>query len=220
MSFILYKMEIRPFYFNELRECCYIAWDESKECVIIDPGFGSDNEFDRLKKFVSDNGLEPRKILLTHGHFDHTLGLESAAKYWNIPVYMSLKDVPQLRQHEKYVEMLGLKSNPFTGTPIDVSDGQIISFGSTQIEVLETPGHTPGCVCYLCRESGVLFSGDTLFAGSIGRTDLDGGDYGQIMTSISRKLMVLDSDVRVLPGHGPSTSIGYERSTNPFLETL
>ena len=213
-------MEIKPFYFNELRECCYVAWDDTKECVIIDPGCGSDKEFGRLSGFVSDNALKPVAILLTHGHFDHVMGLEDAWRYWNVPVRANILDDIQIRNAPKYCTMLGLKSTPFTGEIENVEDGDRIVFGNTVLEVIATPGHTQGGVCYYNRADAVLFSGDTLFAGSIGRTDHIGGDYDQLIGSISSKLMKLDSDVAVLPGHGPSTNIGYERTTNPFLETL
>lgn len=213
-------MNIKSFYFNELRECCYLVWDGTGECVVIDPGFGSENEFSRLKKFISENGLKPVKILLTHGHFDHVMGLEDAWRYWNVPVFGSVLDSIQIEKAPEYCSMLGLKSTPFTGQLTDIKDGDLVKFGQTELEVIFTPGHTQGGVCYYCRAESVLFSGDTLFAGSIGRTDHIGGDYEQLISSISRKLMTLDSDVDVLPGHGPATNIGYERSTNPFLETL
>ena len=212
-------MKTKSFYFNELRECCYVAWDETGECVVIDPGFGSDNEFDRLKKYIATENLKPVKILLTHGHFDHILGLEAAWRFWNVPVYFSRLDDIQIKGAPAYCSMLGLNTSPFTGEGIDVKDGDIIRFGNTELEAIATPGHTEGGICYFCRKDAVLFSGDTLFAGSIGRTDHIGGDYEKLMGSIVNKLMKLDGEVTVFPGHGPSTNIGYERSTNPFLET-
>ncbi|MBQ0025155.1 MAG: MBL fold metallo-hydrolase [Bacteroidales bacterium] len=213
-------MEIKSFYFNELRECCYVVWDDSLDCVIIDPGASSEGEFARLCGFISDSGLHPVKILLTHGHFDHVMGLEDAAVKWSVPVYMNSGDLVQLEAAPEYCRMLGLKSVPFSGKTTDINDGDIIEFGNSSFEVIATPGHTQGGVCYYGKESSVLISGDTLFAGSIGRTDHIGGDYEQLMKSITAKLLPLDSDVKVLPGHGYPTTIGYERATNPFLETL
>ena len=117
----------------------------------------------------------------------------------------------------EWCAQLGLAFKPYSGTLHDIADGDIISFGETDLKVIETPGHTQGGVCFLCEKEQVLFAGDTLFAGSIGRTDHPGGDYDQLIASIDRKLMSLDGDIKVLPGHGPATSIGYERATNPFL---
>lgn len=211
-------MEIKSLYFNGLRECCYIVWDESLECVIIDPGFCNENEFGRLKGFIGEKSLTPVKILLTHCHFDHVLGLEDARLYWNLPVFFDRRELEQLERAPRYSEMLGLKTKPFLGEGTDVNDGDLISFGNTELEVISTPGHTEGGVCYYCRKEGVLFTGDTLFAGSIGRTDHLGGNLEQLLGSITRKLMTLDGEVKVFPGHGSRTDIAYERATNPFLQ--
>lgn len=211
------KMEIKTFYFNPIRECCYVAWDATGECVFIDPGCHGEREFQRLKDFVAQRGLKPVKILLTHGHFDHLLGLEDVASAWHIDAWLHPLDRGQMIQSIAWSEELGLPCKPFTGVLHDLADGDKITFGETTLEVIFTPGHTEGGVCFFCRADGVLFSGDTLFAGSIGRTDRPGGDYDRIIESISSKLMTLDGDVQVLPGHGPATSIGYERATNPFL---
>lgn len=211
-------MEIKSLYFNGLRECCYVVWDESLECVIIDPGFSNGNEFERLKKFINDKNLTPVKILLTHCHFDHVLGLEDARLYWNLPVYFDHKESDQLERAPRYSTMLGIETKPFSGEAIDIKDGDIIRFGSTQLQVISTPGHTEGGVCYYCREQEAIFTGDTLFAGSIGRTDHLGGNLEQLMNSITTKLMTLDGQVRVYPGHGSKSDIAYERVTNPFLQ--
>ncbi len=210
-------MEIKSLYFNGLRECCYVVWDESPECVIIDPGFCNENEFDRLKKFIEGKNLTPVKILLTHCHFDHVLGLEDARLFWNLPVFFDRRESEQLERAPRYSEMLGLKTKPFLGESNDINDGDTIRFGNTEFEVISTPGHTEGGVCYYCRRGGVIFTGDTLFAGSIGRTDHLGGNLEQLLDSITKKLMTLDGDVKVFPGHGAKTDIAYERATNPFL---
>lgn len=210
-------MENKTFYCNELRECCYVVWDTTLECVLIDPGFNSINEFDRIKKFIAENNLKPVKILLTHGHFDHIFGLEDAARYWDIPVFFNTADIPQMEFGVRNAACFGLTLKPFTGEMTGIADGDAISFGKSRFEVIATPGHTPGGVCYYDREGACLFSGDTLFAGSIGRTDHLGGDLEQLLASIREKLMVLDSDVKVFPGHGLPTDIGYERATNPYI---
>ena len=211
-------MEIKTFYCNPLRECCYVVWDETLEAVIIDPGFYGPREEGRLASFVEEKGLKPVKILLTHGHFDHMMALSDVVARWGVPVYMHPADKMQLERAAVWCRGLGLEFKPYTGALNDLSDGDVISFGHSSLEVIATPGHTQGGVCFLSRTDNVLFSGDTLFAGSIGRTDNPGGDYDRLIESIVTKLLPLDGDTTVLPGHGPATSIGYERGTNPFVQ--
>jgi len=210
-------MEIKALYFNALRECCYLLSDETGECVIIDPGFSSDNEFQRLKSIVEQKNLKPVKVLLTHGHFDHILGLEDTCRFWNIDVYCNERDEEQIQRAPRYSTMLGIPAKEFSGKVISVDEGDTVTFGNTTLKVIATPGHTRGGVCYLNEKDKVIFTGDTLFAGSIGRTDHLGGDLEQILDSINNKLMVLDGDIIVYPGHGSKTDIAYERATNPFL---
>jgi len=211
-------MEIKTFYCNPLRECSYVAWDETLECVIIDPGFYGDRERQRLEAFVTEKNLRPVKVLLTHGHFDHTLSLDYVARHWNAAVLMHPADRVQLDNAVDWCRRLGLAYDLYEGPFTDLKDGDTVSFGHTTLRVIGTPGHTEGGVCFLEASGGVLFSGDTLFAGSIGRTDHPGGDYDRMMDSLNRKLMTLDGDIKVLPGHGPGTTVGYERATNPFLQ--
>lgn len=217
MQLFAYKMEYRIFCFNELRECCYVVWDETGECVIIDPGFNCDSEFERLKKFIAEKGLKPVKILLTHAHFDHIWGLEDITKFWDLPVYYSFEDGPQFDLAIRYAQAFGYDLKPFTGRSFDLKDGDKVTFGKTVLDVLATPGHTPGGLCFLDKEEKVVFTGDTLFYGSIGRTDHIGGNCETLIKSINDKLMPLDGDIRVCPGHGNHTDIGYERATNPFI---
>lgn len=211
-------MEIKTFYFNPIRVCCYVAWDQTKDCVIIDPGCYGEREFLRLKGFVEEKQLHPVRILLTHGHFDHVFGLEDTARCWELDAWLHPADREQLACSAAWCAELGLDFKPFTGRFLDLADGQQLSFGHSSLRVIATPGHTQGGVCFFSEADSVLFSGDTLFAGSIGRTDRPGGDYDQLMESILQKLLPLDGDVTVLPGHGPATSIGCERASNPFLQ--
>ena len=203
--------QVGPFYVN-----CYVVSDEGTgETVVIDPGGVSEELLEQLDKI----GAERIKyILLTHMHFDHILGLEDVARTWGIDVWVHPLDREQMVHSGQWCAQLGLTFKPFTGQMHDLSDGQTLSFGESSFEVLATPGHTQGGVCFYSSEAAVLFSGDTLFAGSIGRTDHPGGDYDQLIHSILNKILPLDGDVTVLPGHGPATSVGYERATNPFLQ--
>ena len=210
-------MEIKTFYFNPIRTCCYVAWDETKECVIVDPGCNGQREFQRIVDFISLKELKPVKVLLTHGHFDHILGVADVAAAWPVEVCLNPADRPLLARSAEWARELGLEMKPYDGPYTDLADGDVVRFGNTELTVLATPGHTRGGVCFLCKKDNVLFSGDTLFAGSIGRTDFEEGDLDRMLESIASKLLTLDGDTTVLPGHGPATSIGYERSTNPFL---
>lgn len=210
-------MEIKTFYFNPLRECCYVAWDETLSCVIVDPGCYGERELKRLRDFVAEKGLKVEAILLTHGHFDHVLGLAPVAREWPVAVYIHPEDREQMVRAAQWCAQLGLAYELYDGPTIDISDGMEIRFGSTTLKVLATPGHTRGGVCFLDEAGKILLSGDTLFAGSIGRTDHPGGDYDQLMASLHDKILPLDGDIAVLPGHGPASSVGYERVTNPFL---
>ena len=201
---------------------CYLLETE-KAAIVIDPAFKREKLVDFLKK----NEHKERLILITHGHFDHIYGLAALTKIYNVPVYMDSKEtysfehtnpyvcgnyglpLPQLPDYSRHQE----GSSPFK----DVKDGDIIKVGDLRFEVLQTPGHSVGGLCFLERESKILFSGDTLFAGAIGRTDHPGGDYDLMMKSIWEKIMCLDGDISVIPGHGPETDIATERMTNPFL---
>lgn len=210
-------MNIKTFYFNDLRTCCYVVWDESGESVIIDPGCVSESEKSRLVKFINDNKLKPVKLLNTHGHFDHVMGNYFVCNTWGITTHINRLDGKTLALTGSYCDYFGYKiDNPPTNT-IDIEDGDIIEFGKSHLKVIASPGHTPGGVSLYSEQQNVLFTGDSLFAGSIGRTDLPGGDLDLLMDTLKNKLMILNPDCRVLPGHGPETTIGTEERTNPFL---
>lgn len=212
------NMEIKTFYFNPLRTCCHVLWDQTGECVFIDPGCNGERELQRLVDFVDTQRLKPVKILLTHGHFDHILGLEAVSRRWGLDAWIHPDDREQMARSGQWCSELGLVYTAFTGVLHDLADGDSVSFGETVLKVIATPGHTRGGVCFYEEADAVLFSGDTLFAGSIGRTDHPGGDYDRLIESIGTRLLPLDGDVKVLPGHGTGTTIGYERATNPFLQ--
>lgn len=212
-------IQTKTFYFNDLRECCYVLWDESKECVVVDPGCHSDSEKERLKKFIEDNDLVPQKMLNTHGHFDHVMGNAFVANTWNIMTYIHPMDKAQLERAVSYSDLFGFKVDEPSREIVDIEDGDTILFGNSRLKVLHTPGHTRGGVCFYSEEEDNQFVivGDSLFAGSIGRTDLPGGDYDELMNSLLNKVVKLGDNYRVLPGHGPETTVAHEMSTNPFL---
>ena len=213
---------LKYFYFNSFQERCTAAWDEDGFCVFTDPGAESPEEVREMTDFVAAKGLKPVAVMLTHAHFDHIYGVNALVQAYGIPVYMHEKEIYTIETANPYMtKAFGLKlPDSFKG------DGEVIRFvkegdsieaGSMKFEVLETPGHSPGGICFHERQEKVLFSGDTLFAGAIGRTDHPGGDYDMLMKSIFEKLLHLEGDTKVIPGHGPDTEIATERMTNPFL---
>jgi len=194
-----------------------VACDESREAVIIDPGDGVRD----LLTFAERNSLTIRHILLTHAHVDHITGVGAAKRALNVPIYLHRDDLFLYNRAVESGAMFGLHVE--TPPPVDVfySPGQVMAFGSCEARPYHTPGHCPGGVCLQIGTRGQpgkdLFVGDTLFAGSIGRTDLPGGDYNTLISSIRDVLFAFGDDAIVHPGHGPATTIGRERKSNPFL---
>ena len=203
--------------FNSFQTNCFVLWDETGKCAIADPGCSSDKELSRLKELLAEKNLEPVCILLTHCHFDHTYGVAELARTYGIPVYAGKEEMFTVETTNPYIcRNFGLPL-PEEFSMNLVSEGDSVEVGSLRFEALDTPGHSKGGLCWLERNEKVLLSGDTLFAGAIRRTDHPGGDYDVLMRSIFEKLLMLDGETRVLPGHGPSSDIATERMTNPFL---
>lgn len=211
---------IKTFYFNDLRTACHILYDGSGKCVIVDPGCYSDDEKNRVVKFIAEHGLTPEKILLTHGHFDHVMGCSFAASKWDIPVYMNLLDLSQIERATSYGDYFGYTFEAPPTDVTDIQDGDTITFGNTVIKAFHTPGHTKGGMIFYNEAGQYVLTGDSLFAGSIGRTDLPEGDYDLLLESLRDKILTLPPDTVVYPGHGPTTTIATENTTNPFLEPL
>lgn len=217
---LFHPLMIKTFYFNDLRTCCYVLYDGTGECAIVDPGCYTETEKTRLTGFIEDNHLTPKMILLTHGHFDHVMGCAFVSSRWNIPTYMNRKDISQIARATSYGTYFGYTFDAPDQEPADISEGDIISFGRTSLEARLSPGHSPGGVVYYNAEEHYALTGDSLFAGSIGRTDLPGGDLDLLMNSLKERILTLPPDTTVCPGHGQSTTIGHEINTNPFLEHL
>ena len=209
---------IQSFIFNPFEENTYVLFDESKKCIIVDPGCYTENEKKELEAFVVSNGLIPEKILLTHAHIDHILGNNFISGRFGIPIQMSYIEIPLLKGVSEYGRMWGIEAEPSPEPEISVSENDEIRFGNTILESIFTPGHSPGSFSFYHRAGKILISGDVLFMQSIGRTDLPGGDYETLLKSIQEKLMKLEDDVIIYPGHGPETTIGRERVHNPFLQ--
>ena len=210
----------RIFTFNPLGTNCSVHWEEGqKACTVVDPGMSSDDGVKELTDFLQKEGLTPDAIFLTHGHFDHVWGVEKLLKVYPVPVYMHPADKGILADGASVFKgMQSFKVFQHNIVTTDIADGDVLISGGTEWKVLHTPGHTPGGVCYYSALNNLLLSGDTLFAGSIGRTDLGGGDYDVLMQSIQEKLLTLPGDTDVIAGHGQPTSIAQEGMHNPFLQ--
>lgn len=203
--------------FNPIQENTYVLWDETNECVVIDAGNSSPREDAALDNFIAEHGLKPVLAANTHGHFDHTLGVEHLKQRYGIPFALSSKDAFLLENAATSGSIFGVKVGAMPTVERDLDGEQEIRFGKTSLRVLRTPGHTPGHVAFFNEGSKSLFTGDTLFRESIGRTDLPGGDYSWIMRSILDVLVPLGDEVHVYPGHGPESTIGHEVLYNPFI---
>ena len=208
-------MEIKSVVVNPLQENTWVVRGASSSCVIVDPGFLDTDDTRRILDALY--GLKPEAVLLTHGHMDHIYGVTELQRRFGIPVYMSPEDVRTMEYFDRVSKFgLPVADHSFDITP--VSDGSIVEAAGLKFKVISTPGHSPGSICWLCEEEGVMFTGDTLFAGAIGRTDLIYGDYDDEIRSIMEKLIFLDGGISIFPGHGGTSTIGTERVSNPFLE--
>ena len=210
-------MNIARLVFNPLQENTYVLWDATLQAVIIDAGNSSERENAMLENFIADKGLTPVMAINTHGHFDHLLGVEFLRSRYGIPFAMASKDKFLLETASVSAEIFGVRAGDMPELDVDLEGRENISFGETTLQIITTPGHTPGHIALYESQSKVLFTGDTLFRESIGRTDLPGGDYSWIMRSIIDKLLPLGDEVKVYPGHGEESSIGHESMYNPFI---
>lgn len=210
-------MKIACLPFNPIQENTYVLWDDTKECVIIDAGNSSPREDAALDDFIARHELKPVLAANTHGHFDHTLGVEHLKQRYGIPFALSAKDRFLVDNAATSGSIFGIRIGAMPSTDIDLEQQTEIRFGNSSLQILRTPGHTPGHVAFYEPESKSLFTGDTLFRESIGRTDLPGGDYSWIMRSILDVIVPLGEEVHVYPGHGPETTIGHELLYNPFI---
>lgn len=212
-------IEVKRFVVNMLQENCYVVSDETKECVIIDCGAFYPEERQAIVRYINDNGLKPKHLLATHGHLDHLFGNNTIYDAFKLQVEVSERD-------ENLVNGIVKQARKFYDMDLDIEyppighfleENEEITFGNHKLKVLETPGHSRGCVCFWEEQEQMLFSGDTLFKGSIGRTDLGGGSMMQIIQSL-RFLAQLPDETLVLPGHGGQTTIGDELAHNPYMD--
>ncbi len=196
-----------------------ILWDETGECVIIDPGCFDDAEKQQIVDFVTTNELRPVRLLHTHLHLDHVFGTGFIAEKYNLKPEAHPDDEFFINQTKDYAAQFGLtiEQNP-PGLGGYLNEGEEITFGNSTLRIIHLPGHSPGGVAFYNKSEKLLVSGDVLFKDSIGRTDLPGGNLDTLLSNIKRKLFTLPDDTVVYPGHGPDTTIGYEMEENPFLK--
>src|SRR3984885_13300201 len=208
-------MILETFPLGPLQCNCTILGDElAGEAIVIDPG----DEVERIHRRLTELGLELKQILITHGHIDHVGGALKLKRLTGAPILLNEADLPQLKMMDKQAAWLGI-APPETAPPDKLlTEGLTVGVDAFPATVIHTPGHTQGSVCLHFAPLKLLVAGDTLFAGSVGRTDLPGGDSAQILDSINTRILALPDETRVLPGHGPDTTIGDERRSNPFLQ--
>jgi hydroxyacylglutathione hydrolase len=204
--------------FNEFSENTYIVYDETGECVVIDPGCSRGREREELAGSIARLQLRPVRLLNTHCHLDHVFGNAFVANAYGLPLEIHRDDLPVLESVPQVCAMYGIAMEEASPAPgAYLAEGDVVRFGHTSLEVLHTPGHSPGSISFFCRADKILLSGDVLFYGSVGRSDLPGGNHDTLIESIRQKLMPLGDDVKVYSGHGSATTIGFERINNPFL---
>ncbi|MEI7420939.1 MAG: MBL fold metallo-hydrolase [Prolixibacteraceae bacterium] len=211
-------MKIKKFTFNPVSVNAYLLWDETKEAVLIDPACFYPAEELELSRFIENEGLKIVHILNTHGHFDHLMGNDFATTKWNLKVKIHSGDAFMAGQARQHAVFFGITMKNPASTSEPLSEGDLIKFGNSSLRVIHVPGHSPGSVAFYDKEDKLLVVGDILFEGSVGRTDLPGGSHELLITGIKEKLLTLDDEVVVYPGHGGHTTIGWEKRTNPYLK--
>ncbi|MGL5015799.1 MAG: MBL fold metallo-hydrolase [Bacteroidales bacterium] len=212
-------VNIKRFTFNPIQENTYLIWDKnSKEAILIDCGALFSEEREELSSFIEESELHIKYILNTHLHFDHTFGVHFAVNKYGTSLGANKADAYLLGNNSVSAARFGIRVNePSPKIGFEVEEGMIFKLGEVEVAAIHVPGHTPGHMVFYCKQANALFTGDVLFSGSIGRTDLPGGDYDQLISSIKEKLMTLPDQTVVYPGHSETTTIGKERSHNTFL---
>ncbi|MEO6917151.1 MAG: MBL fold metallo-hydrolase [Chitinophagaceae bacterium] len=210
-------LEVRSFTFNPLAENTYVIYNEERHCLIIDPGCYFENERRELREFIEKYALSPKLLLNTHCHLDHVFGNDFVHKTYGLTLHIHEKEKPVFDYAPSSGNQWGFPFKNYEGPLIYIRGAEEISLGEDKLKILFTPGHAPGHVCFYNEKQGFIIGGDVLFRQSIGRTDLPLGDHVTLLASIREQLFVLPDETVVYSGHGPATTIGYEKKHNPFL---
>ncbi|MEB0263775.1 MULTISPECIES: MBL fold metallo-hydrolase [unclassified Mucilaginibacter] len=208
---------VQSFVNNPYQENTYLLFDETGECAIIDPGMYTAAEQNTVTNFIKDNNLKPVLLLNTHCHIDHVLGNKFVFDQYGLKPQFHKGESDTLAAVVAYAPSMGLRYEPSPLPDTYLLETGTVKFGNTELELIFAPGHSPAHLCFYDKGANILIGGDVLFRNSIGRTDLPGGDFSTLVKNIEEKLFSLPDDCTVYPGHGPETTIGYEKQTNPYL---
>ena len=211
-------ISIQTFVFNSFSENTYILYDETKECVIVDPGCFDKNEQEEIIGFINNNNLIPKFIIITHGHIDHVLGITYLKNTLNIPIWLPKEEESTYNAVPSYASTYGFEGYAHSPADYLISENEEVKFGNSTLNTVFVPGHSAGHAAFINIEENICIGGDILFNGSIGRVDLPGGDFDTLIANIKKKIFTLNESIVVYPGHGPTTTIKKEKETNPFFE--
>ncbi|MFC4262411.1 MBL fold metallo-hydrolase [Ferruginibacter yonginensis] len=211
-------LTVKSFEFSPIQENTYVLYNEFNECIIIDPGCYFDSEKEALSQFITQKQLTPKLLVNTHCHLDHVFGNKYVAEQYQLILHIHTLEKQVLDFAPASGLMYNMPFDNYSGAFIYITENDTLSIGDDVLKIFFTPGHSPGSVSFYNEAGGFVIGGDVLFKNSIGRTDLPGGNYEQLIQSIQTQLMVLPNDTKVYSGHGPVTTIGAERLNNPFLQ--
>ncbi len=210
-------LKVEKFVVNPLQENSYIISDETGQCIFIDPGFYFEEEYEEVKNYIESGNLTPVYIANTHCHFDHIMGVEFIRNEYRIPFKAHSDDAFWISNAIEQGKLFGFNMEQVKAPDSFFQENEELKFGNTCFKIIHVPGHSPGHVVFYSEEANVLIAGDVLFYGSIGRTDLPGGNHQMLISGIKSKLFVLPGETKVYCGHGPETTIDTEKKSNPFL---
>lgn len=213
-------INIKKFVFNPFQVNTYLLWDDTLECIIIDAGCADAKENQEITAFIAEKGLKPVKLLNTHSHIDHIAGNVYISKHYDLKLEAHQEGKPFIHHSKENASIYGFEDFQTMLPEIHIQEGDVIRWGNSELEVIDTPGHAAGSVCFISHAQKFVIVGDVLFYQSIGRTDLPSGDYDLLIKNISTKLLTLPQDYTVYSGHGPETTIGFEAYANPFLASI
>lgn len=209
--------KLKAFVFNPFQENTFVLYDDSNECIVVDAGCYTREEEQVLARFIEENGLTLKLAVCTHGHVDHILGNAFIKSHFGVDIAANPLDASLIESAVSHASLYGFTLDRVPSIDRSLNHGDEVRFGNTVLKVIHTPGHTQGGICFLSQADGFILVGDTLFRGSIGRTDLPGGSYDQLIDSIENQLMTLEPNLKAYPGHGEPTTIGWEKHNNPFF---